>query len=113
MDKISGGKSNGLSLEQQIKLIVKSVEFTDTPFFTAPFSKTNLCLADRNKNDFSKPHEITYSSTTWFPDYIFFRITFVKRLEIKPIIISRKLILKERESFDIYQTCHMKSKVLN
>jgi len=84
---------NKLRLETEIKLIIKSIEFSDNPFFNAP-SKINYCTLDKNKNDYARaPHEISYSSKTWFPDYIFIRITFVKSLEIEPMVICRKLHL--------------------
>lgn len=58
--------------------MVKSVEFSDNPFFNAPFNKINYCQTDKNRNDFAKSHEISYSSKTLFPDYVFIRINFVK-----------------------------------
>lgn len=73
--------------------------------------------ADRNRNDFAQRDvgkmEISYSSKLWFPDYIFTKINFVKGLNLEPLIISRRLILKERESFDPYDVEVDKDKVLN
>ena len=38
---------------EYLKTILKSVEFSDNPFFTNPVTKINYCLADRNKNDYA------------------------------------------------------------
>ena len=103
----------------KIWLFIKSIEFADNPSFTP--SKVNHCLPDRNKCDYSRPEEISYSSKTWFPECLFIKINFKKQLKsckpdkvdqpLEPLILAHPLYLKERGSFDTYAVKVIKTEV--
>jgi hypothetical protein len=65
--------------------LIKSIDFSEASSFSQP--KVNACKPDRNKNEYTKDNEISYSSTTWFPEnnILYIRINFVKALGMKPM----------------------------
>jgi len=65
--------------------LIKNIVFSESSSFTQP--RVNSCKPDRNKNEYTKDNEISYSSTTWFPEnnILYIRINWVKGLALKPM----------------------------
>ena len=63
--------------------LIKNIVFSENANFTQP--RVNSCKPDRNKNEYTKDNEISFSSTTWFPEILYIRINWVKSLALKPM----------------------------
>jgi hypothetical protein len=65
--------------------------------------KVKSGLVDINKNDYGLPHELSYSSKTWFPDILYIRITWVRALGWPPLNFQHILTLKRGGSWTQYE----------